>query len=43
MGGRFWLVLMTAPDIILAVVVIALWNGYLIYRMNRDDKKKKAR
>ena len=34
---------MTAPDIILAVVVTALWNGYLIYRINRDDKKKKTR
>jgi len=33
---------MTAPDIILAVVVVFLWNGYLIYRMNRDDKKKKT-
>lgn len=34
---------MTAPDTILAVVVITLWNGYLIYKMNRDDKKTKTR
>lgn len=34
---------MTTADTIVAVVVIALWNGYLIYRMNRDDKKEKTR
>jgi hypothetical protein len=30
---------MKIADIILAVVIVALWNGYLIYKMTRDDKE----
>lgn len=30
---------MGTVDIILAVVVVTLWNSYLIYKMKRDDKE----
>ena len=33
---------MTIPDIILAVVLITLWNGYLIYKMRSYDKEEKT-
>jgi len=30
---------MTIADWILAVVIIVLWNGYLIRKMNKNEKK----
>ncbi len=29
---------MTIGDLILAVVIIILWNGYLIRKMNKEKK-----
>lgn len=26
-------------DIIIAVLLVGTWNGYLIYRMNKEDNK----
>ena len=26
-------------DIVIAVLIVGTWNGYLIYRMNKEDKK----
>jgi hypothetical protein len=30
---------MTLGDIILAVIVVVVWNSFLIYKMNKENEK----
>jgi hypothetical protein len=30
---------MTIGDIILAVIVVVVWNSFLIYKMNKENEK----
>jgi len=31
---------MTLIDIAIAVVLVVSWNGYLLYRMNKEEKRE---
>jgi len=30
---------MTLGDIILAVIIVVVWNSFLIYKMNKENEK----
>ena len=31
---------MTVIDIIIAITLVVTWNGYLLYRMNKEKKRE---
>ena len=31
---------MTLIDILIAVVIVVTWNSYLLYRMNKEEKRE---